>query len=197
MTSLNNQKQSTTRILIHCQDGAGLEGAECTLAMTTHWARLYANCSFLVLTDLSTFNSLELPPHVDYIHIPSDKTETETGTLRQTVLMTTLAHFDPHMLIVHYSPTAVMNGAHDVAHYTRQNHPTIKIVLGLWNPGVPNSPPAPNWIEPQLSQQLQSLYDQIWLYTPEPIFEKVNGNGHSTILTQMINPSKNGNGHHH
>ena len=199
MTLIDDKKQSTTRILIHCQDDAGLEGAECTLAMTTHWSRLYTNSSFLILTDLGKFNSLSLPAHVDYIHIPSDRMRSETVMLREAVLMTTLAHFDPHMLIVHYSLAAILQSSHDVASYTRQHHPTIKIVLGLWSPANEQTNlVTSDWLDTQLSYKLQSLYDQIWLYTPESLFENVNGNSQSSLLTQLVLPSANGsNGHHH
>lgn len=190
MTIVSN-KQSTTRILIHSQDDAGLDGAECTLAMTNHWSRLYANASFLILTDLSRFNRLDLPPHVDYIHTP------QGGTLQQTVLLTTLAHFDPHMLIVHYSPTAVIQDSHKTAVYARQHHPNIKIILGLWNPVQRNEFNPNDWLNPSLYQRLQALYDQIWFYTPDPLLENSPKNGTQTLLTRMRHNKINGNGQHH
>lgn len=184
-----HHKRPTTRILIYSQRKAGLAGAECTLAMTNHWAGLYNNCSFLILTDHSQFNSLTLPPHVDYIHIPSDQ-QGETVMLRQTVLMTTLDHFNPHMLIVHQSPTAVIRSNHHAAIYTRQNHPTIKIMLGLWRDSQPNEFNPNDWLTPNFYQHLQTLYDQIWFYTADALPE--NKNGHGTHMPS----SEQQNGYH-
>lgn len=195
-----NTHETTKRVLIHSQNGAGLDGAHCTLAITHHWARLYNDVSFLIFTDLGKFNCLEVPQHVDYIHVPTNGHKIASPLLRHRALTTTLAHFDPHILVIHCSSDAVLqHSSHQLAHYVRQNHPQMELVLGLWQPPQQRQFASTDWHKLPIYETLNTLYDQIWFYSPSSVVNYRQHTSYQAVLSNKYYAPQNGqvmvNGH--
>lgn len=164
-------EEANLRVLICSQPGIGEESAYQTLAVTEHWVHMHPDVSFLVLTDVSKFNRLDLPPHLDYIHIPSAYYATAQLPLRQQLFATTVAYFAPHVVVVQCGLTAVdQPEMTQMAHHVHQHYPQIRLVLSLWPANDPqNAGLVTNALSLSTYEMLERLYEQIWVYTPFPL----------------------------
>jgi len=178
---------SSLRILVYCHDRFGLGHTTRTLKIATHLAENVANCSVLLLTDLSIIGRFKFPQNVDYVHLPcllpNASRKYSAGNLniementlriRRKITQSAAKTFQPNLFFVERDPFGLQNEMQRTLGFVREELPETKIVWGL--PDVIGEPQTivSDWDREGVYPILDRCCDEIWVYGAPEIFDVV------------------------
>ncbi len=178
-------RQAGPRILAYCHDGVGLGHLRRTLNICERVAADRPEATFLIATGnpyISLFSPLA---RVDYLKLPSlrklDNDVYEAKFLamdpervlhyRESLLLETARHFEPHVVLVDKAPVGVCGELVPTLCWLRRNRPDVRIVFGMRD--IEDDPESTirQWAKLNVSSMLEQYYDEVWVYGMRSLFD--------------------------
>jgi predicted glycosyltransferase len=172
---------------MYCHDRFGLGHTSRTLAIASHLAENLANCSILVLTDLSIIGRFKFPQNVDYVHLPGIVHNADqryyagnlnielenTYKIRRKITQSAARTFQPDLIVVERDPFGLQNEMQRTLSFIREELPQTKVIWGL--PDVIGEPEmvVREWNREGVYEALNRFCDEIWVYGAREIFDLV------------------------
>ncbi|MFQ5632986.1 MAG: glycosyltransferase family protein [bacterium] len=184
---LTSKAAQNKRILIYSHDGYGLGNIRRNLAICEHLAKTIPDVSILILTGSPMAHDFRIPENVDYVKLPCltrsdreaysakywDMAANEVVNLRSEVILSTVKHFKPDLVLVDKKPIGIKKEFFPALTHLKVNSPQTKIVLGLRD--ILDSPEStiPIWQKNQYFEIIQQFYDDIWIFGESHVFDAV------------------------
>lgn len=164
------------RILIYSHDTFGLDRLRRCLAVANALVGHFKGLFVLILSGAQVPTGLGLRARVDFVKIPSviklyDGQYTsmeehidlrDTLEIRRTIIRNTAASFDPDMMIVDDEPFGLTAEIRDTIELLRERG--CNITLALPDLIDTRDSGTGRWSDPEISDAVEALYDQIWVY---------------------------------
>lgn len=179
---------SSLRILMYCHDRLGLSHAMRTMTVASHLAEHLADCSILVLTDLSIIGRFKFPQNVDYVHLPgiANKSKSsqyagslnieleETLSIRRKIIKSAAKTFQPDFFIVERDPFGPHDEIQRILSSMREHLPKTKIIWGLSDVIGDPEMVRREWSRDDFYRMLEQYCDEIWVYGEQGIFDQIS-----------------------
>lgn len=176
------KKNSARRILIYSHDSFGLGHLRRCLTMANSLVEQNPNLSVLILSGSPIIGSFDFKARVDFVRIPgiiklrngeytslSLHIDTEqTLAMRASIIRHTAETFDPDIFIVDKEPYGLRGEVTETLEFLKERG--VHLVLGLRD--VLDDPAllAPEWERKNVLPALENLYDDIWIFGVEQIY---------------------------
>ncbi|MDJ0950079.1 MAG: glycosyltransferase [Alphaproteobacteria bacterium] len=175
------------RILIYSHDTFGLGHLRRCRAIAHALVERHKNTSVLILSGSPIIGSFDFRSRVDFVRIPGviklrDGEYTslnlhidirQTLDIRASIIEHTAEFFEPHLFLVDKEPLGLGG---EVAHtLERLKDRGTPLVLGLRDVMDEPSLLAPEWQRKNVEPALAELYDEIWIYGLEQIWDPLDG----------------------
>ena len=171
------------RILIYSHDTFGLGHLRRCHAIAHALVEEYKHLSVIILTGSPIIGSFDFRARVDFIRIPgviklrSGKYTplnlhidiAETLAMRASIIHHTAEIFNPDIFIVDKEPLGLHGEVHETLKLLKERG--TQLVLGLRDVLDDPSLLLPEWREKNVLPALQDLYDDIWIYGLEDIWD--------------------------
>ncbi|MDZ7291897.1 MAG: hypothetical protein ONB42_18330 [candidate division KSB1 bacterium] len=171
---------------MYCHDRFGLGHTTRTLRIASYLAENLADCSVLVLTDLSIIGRFKFPQNVDYVHLPgitqNVHPQYRAGTLnlehentiriRRKITQSAAKTFQPNLFVIERDPFGLQSEMQRMLSFVREELPETKVIWGL--PDVVGEPESvvSDWKREGVYQSLERFCDEIWVYGTKEIFDQ-------------------------
>lgn len=179
---------SSLRILMYCHDRAGLSHTMRTMMVASHLAENLADCSILVLTDLSIIGRLKFPENVDYVHLPGIANRynsyqyrgnlnielDETLTIRRKITKSAVKTFQPDFFIVERDPIGMQEEMPRLLSFVREHLPKTKLIWGLSDIIGDPDMIRRDWNREDFYRALEQYCDEVWIYGAQEIFDQIH-----------------------
>lgn len=178
---------SARRILIYSHDSFGLGHLRRCRAMANSLVEQNQNLSVLILSGSPIIGSFDFKSRVDFVRIPgiiklrngeytslSLHIDTEqTLAMRASIIRHTAETFDPDIFIVDKEPYGLRGEVAETLEILKARG--THLVLGLRD--VLDDPDllAPEWKRKNVLPALENLYDDIWIFGVEQIYNPLSG----------------------
>jgi len=175
------------KLMVYSHDAFGLGNIRRMLAICDYLLQAIPNLSILVVSGSPALHQLRLPKGLDYIKLPClGRNEEgklsvtflkgqfeETLTLREQLICTAAAHFQPDLFLVDKKPNGLQGELQATLDYLKSHHPQTRYVLLLRD--ILDSPPATiaQWHRENYYFLAESRYDQVWIVGNPEIFNAV------------------------
>lgn len=172
-------------ILMYSHDTYGLGHIRRTMAIANHLRG--TNTNILILTGSPIAGRFALPSQVDFVRIPGmiKKTNDEYRslsikiddaqalTIRTNIILATAMTFKPDLFIVDKEPLGLKREVLPTLDWLKQMMPQTKTILGLRD--ILDDPEViiNDWNERNIYPSLSKLYDEIWIYGNQRIYDPV------------------------
>jgi predicted glycosyltransferase len=159
-----------------------------TMMMASYLAENLADCSILVLTDLSIIGRFKFPQNVDYVHLPGIASQynsyqytgnlnielDETLTIRRKITKSAARTFQPDFFIVERDPFGLQEEMYRLLSFMREHLPKTKLIWGLSD--VIGDPDLirRDWNRNGFYRVLEQYCDEIWIYGAQEIFDQIH-----------------------
>jgi predicted glycosyltransferase len=179
--------KSARRILIYSHDSFGLGHLRRCRAMANSLVEQNQNLSVLILSGSPIIGSFDFKSRVDFVRIPgiiklrngeytslSLHIDTEqTLAMRASIIRHTAETFDPDIFIVDKEPYGLRGEVEETLEILKARG--THLVLGLRD--VLDDPAllAPEWKRKNVIPALENLYDDIWIFGVEQIYNPLSG----------------------
>jgi predicted glycosyltransferase len=173
-------------ILMYSHDTYGLGHIRRSMAIASHLSGKEVN--ILILTGSPIAGRFTFPEQVDFVRIPGmiKKTNDEYHslsiridpnqalTIRKNIIAATAKAFKPDLFIVDKEPLGLKREVLPTLKWLRQFMPTTKTILGLRD--ILDEAPVvcKDWREKDVYRYLEELYDEIWVYGNQEIYDPVS-----------------------
>ncbi|HMB69256.1 MAG TPA: glycosyltransferase [bacterium] len=175
------------RILLYSHDTVGLGHIRRVAAIGKQLATEAPDDTVLILTGSDVAGSLELPPNVDYVKLPSVRKVTNSRyaarklrlegddvmNLRAELIRETFRNFDPDLLIVDKAPLGVHGDLLPTLKLARQRNPRCRIVLSLRDILDTPHEVIGAWEREGIHDALRRYYDLVLVWGEERIYDMV------------------------
>jgi len=177
---------SPFNILMYSHDTYGLGHIRRTMAIANHLRN--TNTNILILTGSPIAGRFAMPTQVDFVRIPGmiKKTNDEYRSLsikiddeqalniRTNIILATAQTFRPDLFIVDKEPLGLKREVLPTLEWLKENRPSTRAVLGLRD--ILDDPEViiNDWRERDIYACLSELYDEIWVYGNQEIFDPVS-----------------------
>jgi len=182
-------KPRFSRILLYSHDTFGLGHIRRSRTIASAITAMGDKTTALILTGSPVVGRFTFPERVDHIRLPgvtkmpdgSYMSETlgmdidDTTTLRAGLILATMQHFKPDLVIVDKEPTGFRGELLSGLSWIKQNCPNTQIVLGLRD--VLDDPKllAPEWDRKGAIAATEAFYDELWVYGLKSIYDPLAG----------------------
>lgn len=176
------KKNSARRILIYSHDTFGLGHLRRCMAMANSLVEQNPSLSVLILSGSPIIGSFDFKARVDFVRIPgiiklrngeytslSLHIDTEqTLAMRASIIRHTAETFDPDIFIVDKEPYGLRGEVTETLEILKERG--THLVLGLRDVLDDPSLLAPEWKRKNVLPALENLYDDIWIFGVEQIY---------------------------
>ncbi len=177
---------STYNILMYSHDTYGLGHIRRTMAIANHLRD--KNTNVLILTGSPIVGRFPFPQQVDFVRIPGmiKKTNDEYQSLsirieqehalsiRTNIILATAQTFKPDLFIVDKEPHGLKREVLPTLEWFKKEHPQTTSILGLRDILDDAEVIRKDWQEKDVYSSLSRLYDQIWVYGNQEIYDPIS-----------------------
>lgn len=189
------------RLLILCHDNNGISKTMRAMKIATHLARSLADCSILVLTDLSIIGKFRFPENVDFVHLPGLIYQTNNDIrarnlniasasalkLRRKIVQSTAKTFKPHLILVESDLNKVsVSEIYRTLRFLRDNLEQTKIVWGLPDTVGLAHEVERIWSRYKIAVAFEKVVDEIWVYGCRNLFDFAMGYKMPPAMAQKL-----------
>lgn len=176
---------SNQRVMVYCHDGMGIGHLRRNLCICEDLVRRFPQASFLLATGTPFASLFELSHGIDYLKLPAiakrssgqysskylDVQTRHLITCRRALLLATVQHFRPSVLLVDKAPVGVHAEMLPALRWLRRNVPDTAVVFGMRD--IEDSPEATirQWSAGGALEALEENYDEIWVYGMDSVFD--------------------------
>lgn len=185
-TSPSNRLENT-RILIYSHDTFGLGHLRRCRAIAHEIVDRYKGVSVLIISGSPVIGSFEFKARVDFIRIPGiiklqngEYTSlslhidlSETLAIREAIIRQTAKVYSPDLFIVDKEPLGLHGEVRNTLLYLKSVG--VRTVLGLRDVLDDRESLLKEWIEKQVFPNIDTLYDEIWIYGIREFFQPLEG----------------------
>lgn len=173
-------------ILMYSHDTYGLGHIRRSIAIASHLSGKEVN--ILILTGSPIAGRFTLPEQVDFVRIPGmiKKTNDEYHslsiridpnqalTIRKNIIAATAKAFKPDLFIVDKEPLGLKREVLPTLKWLRKSMPGTRTILGLRD--ILDEAPVvcKDWREKDVYRYLEELYDEIWVYGNQNIYNPIS-----------------------
>ncbi|MFQ5628169.1 MAG: glycosyltransferase family protein [bacterium] len=174
------------RLLMISHDNNGVSKTSRAMKIATHLSENLADCSILVLTDLSIIGKFRFPQNVDFVHLPGVEYKSRKEfraknlnigsenalRIRRKIVQSTAKTFKPHYILVEADLNKLsVAEIYKTLRYMKESLPQTKIIWGL--PDVLGNPVEVRriWTRFKINAAFEKVVDEIWVYGCEEIFD--------------------------
>lgn len=172
-------------ILMYSHDTYGLGHIRRTMAIANHLRDTSTNV--LILTGSPLAGRFKFPQQVDFVRIPGmiKKTNDEYQslsiridqqkalTIRTNIILATAQTFRPNLFIIDKEPLGLKREVLPTLEWLRKESPSTRTVLGLRDILDDSAVIQKDWQEKNVYAYLEQLYDEIWVYGNQSIYNPV------------------------
>ncbi len=172
-------------ILMYSHDTYGLGHIRRTMAIANHLRD--ANTNVLILTGSPIAGRFQFPEHVDFVRIPgmikktnddyqslSIRIEQEKAlAIRTNIILATARTFLPHLFIVDKEPLGLKREVLPTLEWLKESSPSTVTILGLRDILDDSEVIQNDWREKNVYSYLDRLYDEIWIYGNQDIYDPI------------------------
>lgn len=176
---------STYNILMYSHDTYGLGHIRRSMAIANHLRD--KNTNVLILTGSPIAGRFAFPEQVDFVRIPGmiKKTNDDYQSLsirieqehalaiRTNIILATAQAFQPNLFIVDKEPHGLKREVLPTLEWLKKECPQTTAILGLRDILDDSEVIINDWREKNVYNSLTSLYDQIWVYGNQEIYDPV------------------------
>lgn len=176
---------STYNILMYSHDTYGLGHIRRSMSIANHLRD--ENTNVLILTGSPIAGRFPFPEQVDFVRIPGmiKKTNDEYQSLsirieqeqalsiRTNIILATAQTFQPNLFIVDKEPHGLKREVLPTLEWLKNESPQTTSILGLRDILDDSEVIIQDWQEKGVYKSLASLYDQIWVYGNQEIYDPV------------------------
>jgi|GEM_PF-2975614 len=181
----------TYRVLLYSHDSQGLGHVRRNLAIAHNLARrlpgaIDADVAGLLVTGLAPASRFPLPEGFDWVTIPGVSKGRDgyrprslsgaTGDLiklRSRLLQAALLGFKPDLVIIDRHIYGVWSELREPLMWLREQHPTVRVVLGLREVLDDPRVAAAEWERLGDPDRLRDLVDEVWVYGDPAVHDSV------------------------
>lgn len=178
-------EKSIYNILMYSHDTYGLGHIRRSMAIASHLSGKEVN--ILILTGSPIAGRFTLPEQVDFVRIPGmiKKTNDEYHSLsiridpnqalhiRKSIISATAKAFQPDLFIVDKEPLGLKKEVLPTLQWLRKSLPNCKTILGLRDVLDESSVVCKDWAGKDVYRYLDELYDEIWVYGNQNIYNPI------------------------
>ncbi len=177
--------KTTCNILMYSHDTFGLGHIRRTMAIASHLQD--QNTNILILTGSPIVGRFTLPGQIDFVRIPGmiKKTNEEYLPLsikinpkhaldiRKNIIKATAKTFQPQLFIVDKEPLGLKKEVLPTLKWLRRSLPSTRTILGLRD--IMDEAPVTrrDWKEKGIYDVLDDLYDEIWVYGVQSLYDPI------------------------
>ena len=172
-------------VLMYSHDTYGLGHIRRTMAIANHLRDTFTNV--LILTGSPLAGRFKFPQQVDFVRIPGmiKKTNEEYQSLsirieqeqamriRTNIILATAKTFRPNLFIVDKEPLGLKREVQPTLEWIKEHNPTTTTVLGLRDILDDAAVVKDDWREKGVYENLDRLYDEIWVYGEQGIYDPI------------------------
>ncbi len=187
MTTNPSSRLENTRILIYSHDTFGLGHLRRCRAIAHEIVDRYKGVSVLIISGSPVIGSYEFKARVDFIRIPGiiklrngEYTSlslhidlSETLAIREAIIRQTAEVFSPDLFIVDKEPLGLHGEMHNTLYDLKDRG--VRTVLGLRDVMDDEQALLDEWVKKQVFPNLDTLYDEIWVYGLREFHEPLKG----------------------
>ncbi len=173
-------------ILMYSHDTYGLGHIRRTMAIANHLRKIQANV--LILTGSPIAGRFRFPEQVDFVRIPGmiKKTNEEYQSLsirieqekaleiRTNIILATAKTFKPDLFIVDKEPLGLKKEVLPTLEWLKREGKNCRTVLGLRDILDDSEVIQKDWLEKNIYNHLETLYDEIWVYGNKAIYDPIS-----------------------
>lgn len=177
------KESATYNILMYSHDTYGLGHIRRTMAIANHLRDSSTNV--LILTGSPIAGRFHFPEQVDFVRIPgmikktnddyqslSIRIEQEKAlAIRTNIILATARTFRPHLFIVDKEPLGLKKEVLPTLEWLKKNSPSSLAILGLRDILDEAQVIRRDWRERNIYAFLDRLYDEIWVYGNQNIYD--------------------------
>jgi len=187
-----------TKLLLYAHNGGGLGHLSRQLKIAAFLQAEVGDLSILLLTQSSMAHAFPLPPGTDVVKLPEVLQRKEfvaskalplpledVMQLRQRIMRTTALAYQPEFFLVDYSPLGVRQELLPILRALREAPRKAVIVCGLLDITGP-SYIREQWQAVNAMPVLEELYDEIWVYGCQVLFDPIKEYQLSDTVAQKV-----------
>ena len=189
MLDHNNKTASSRsgppRILAYCHDGVGLGHLRRTLNICEHVGTSLGQASFLIATGSPYISLFSRVAGVDYLKLPSLRkvdndryvakflalSSSQILRCRESLLLETVRHYDPHVLLIDKAPLGVCGELVSTLHWLRRHRPKTRIIFGMRDIEDEATVTITQWARLGVQHMLEEYFDEVWVYGMRDVFD--------------------------
>lgn len=185
MHTQNQNESPVFNILMYSHDTYGLGHIRRTMAIANHLRD--ANTNVLILTGSPIAGRFQFLQHVDFVRIPgmikktnddyqslSIRIEQEKAlAIRTNIILATARTFQPHLFIVDKEPLGLKREVLPTLEWLKESSPSTVTILGLRDILDDSEVIQNDWREKNVYSYLDRLYDEIWVYGNQDIYDPI------------------------
>jgi len=187
MRPIPSSRLENARILIYSHDTFGLGHLRRCRAIAHEIVDRYKGVSVLIISGSPVIGSFEFKARVDFIRIPGiiklhngEYTSlslyidlSETLAIREAIIRQTAKVYSPDLFIVDKEPLGLHGEVRNTLHDLKSRG--IRTVLGLRDVLDDKDTLLDEWVEKQVFPNLDTLYDEIWIYGVRDFYQPLDG----------------------
>lgn len=172
-------------ILMYSHDTYGLGHIRRTMAIANHVRDI--NTNVLILTGSPIAGRFQLPEQVDFVRIPGMIKKTNNDyqsqsirinpekalAIRTNIIQATAQTFLPQLFIVDKEPLGLKREVLSTLEWLKEHSPSTVCVLGLRDILDDAAVIRADWREKNIYTYLDKLYDEIWVYGNQNIYDPI------------------------
>ena len=187
-----------TKLLLYAHNGGGLGHLSRQLKIAAFLQAEVGHLSILLLTQSSLTHVFRLPPGTDVVKLPEVLQRKEFVAskalplpaedvmgLRQQIVRATALAYQPDFFLVDYSPLGVRQELLPILRALRESPCKPMIVCGLLDMTGP-SYIRNQWQAVRAIPALEELYDEIWVYGCQALFDPIKEYQLSDTVAQKV-----------
>lgn len=177
---------STYNILMYSHDTYGLGHIRRSMAIANHLRDEQTNV--LILTGSPIVGRFPFPEQVDFVRIPgmikktnddyqslSIRIEQEHAlSIRTNIILATAQTFKPNLFIVDKEPHGLKREVLPTLEWLKEESPQTTSILGLRDILDDSEVIIKDWQDKGVYTSLDSLYDQIWVYGNQDVYDPIS-----------------------
>ncbi len=187
MTINPSNRLENARILIYSHDTFGLGHLRRCRAIAHEIVERYKGVSVLIISGSPVIGSFEFKARVDFIRIPGiiklqngEYTSlslhidlSETLAIREAIIRQTAKVYAPDLFIVDKEPLGLHGEVRNTLYDLKSRG--VSTVLGLRDVLDDQEALLTEWVEKQVFPNLNTLYDEIWIYGVRDYYQPLKG----------------------
>jgi len=182
-----SNRLENARILIYSHDTFGLGHLRRCRAIAHEIVERYKGVSVLIISGSPVIGSFEFKARVDFIRIPGiiklqngEYTSlslhidlSETLAIREAIIRQTAEVYAPDLFIVDKEPLGLHGEVRNTLYDLKERG--VRTVLGLRDVLDDKETLLDEWVEKQVFPNLDTLYDEIWIYGVQAFYQPLKG----------------------